>query len=575
MRGESLLLFLVAGAALLIFMWGNIQEQMMPAPQASIKPVNIEEQALSNLKANTSVTFEAVWEQKGHPAIRVERWEWKLERETPGTFAGASVVATGNKEKFSYIFKTPGVYKLYVTLTNNAGKKAEGGPVEIHVYPTEPCTIKVLDAEPRDGFVPLTTILKFSVTHPQFEDLAGFKAEIDWGDGEAPVEVTFQPEDKGSISRTHEYKKPGTFTIKVNVYHPRYRKSTESSETLEVAVRAQKNYMMPAWSPDGKKIVVVFRDDASPKTYRLLQFSDIDKFLEDSKIPLSRDVLYEEEAPLIFPYWMGNNEIVFSANLTGESYDVYSINIDDRSRRKLVVTGYRDELFVTWYVDENAAGDGYLLYSAGRPPTAKASTKEERITFAGTTSYLVNLKENRNREATLRRLKKYHEMQVFKQTLATGAETQLTALEYEATYPIYWKENRFLFVRESRFLSANVNGSEKEIIDVTPQGLNVKPHYLRPNPRNPDYIAFMYQEGNKMWVAIRKPDGSLLFSGKLQGYYPSWSPDGQFVAIQVETEAGWRIQIYQVLKEENGELVPVGADPVKIGEPFPAKEEAA
>ncbi len=333
--------------------------------------------------------------------------------------------------------------------------------------------------------------------------------------------------------------------------------------------------MMPAWSPDGKKIVVVFRDDSSPKTYRLLQFSGIDKFLEDSKAPLSRDVLYEEDAPMVFPYWMGNNEIVFSANLSGESYDVYSINTDDRSRRDLVVTGYRDELFVTWHADENASGEGYLLYSAGRPPTVKASNIEERVAFAGTTSYLVNLKENRNKEASLRRLKRYHEMQVFKKDLATGAETQLTSLEYEAAYPIHWKGDTFLFVRESRFLSASINGSEKEIIDVTPQGLNVKPHYLRPNPRNPDYIAFMYQEGNKMWVAIRKPDGSLLFSSKLEGYYPSWSPDGQFVAIQVETEAGWRIQIYQVLKEENGELVPVGADPIKIGEPFPAKEEAA
>ncbi len=215
MRGELLLFFLVAGVALLVFTWGNIQEQMMPAPQASIKPVNIETQALSNLKANTSVTFEAIWEQKGSPAIRVEEWEWRLERESPGTFTGSSVIATGNKEKFAYTFKNPGVYKLYVTLTNNAGKKAQGGPVEIHVYPTEPCTIEALDAEPREGFVPLTTTVKFRVTHRQFDDITGFKAEIDWGDGAAPVEVAFQPEDKGSVSRTHEYKKPGIFKSRV------------------------------------------------------------------------------------------------------------------------------------------------------------------------------------------------------------------------------------------------------------------------------------------------------------------------------------------------------------------------
>ncbi len=566
---RELLLFLAVGAALLAFLWGSFQEATIPEPEASIKPVKLEKSELTNLKAGKEVTFEAIWEQKGAPNLRVEKWKWTLKKEVPGTVAGENVVKEDNQEQFIYKFETPGVYKLYVTLTNNAGQSAEGGPLEIHVYPTERCKIENLNAEPSEGFVPLKTNVSFKVTHPQFEDVTGFKAVIDWGDGKERAEVILQKDDKGSISRFHTYEKPGTFRVKVTVYHPKYQRDTENSEIIEIIVKAQKNYMMPAWSRNGKNIVVVFRDDASPKTYRLVQFSGIDKFLEDSKTPLSRDVLYEEDAPIVFPYWMGNNEIVFSANLTGESYDVYSLNIQDRSRRDLVVTSYRDELFVTWYKDDN--GQSYLLYSAGRPPAAQGT--EEKVPFAGTTSFLVG--DEKNKEAILYRSKTYEEMQIFKKDLSSGAETQLTSLKYEATYPIHWKGDSFLFVRERRFISASISGSEKGIIDVTPQGLNFTPHYLRPNPKDPDYIAFMYKEGNRMMVAIRKPNGSLLFSGKIKGYYPSWSPDGKYLAVQVETEAGWRIQIYQVLKEEDGQLVPVGADPTKIGEPFPAKEEAA
>ncbi len=560
---EFWLFVLVGMAVVLTIIW----PPHPPRPSAVlIVPENVETSKLSNLKVGDEVAFtvdKQSLKQAFYPEIQIKEYQWALERSflSAPMQLSSKVEKEGKGEKFTHKFKYPGKYILRVKVTNTVGVSKEG-KLEMTVYPAEKCEIRDLNVEPHEDYPPLKAVVSFIPFHPQFDEKEIINYEINWGDstsGESGYTLNGK-----KVSREHEYDKPGQYAITVTVWIPwieeekyMYMETTEVSENINVSVLHHKHYMMPAWSPDGDRIAVIYRDDSAPNTYKLLYFDNIREALKGKGKP-QENVVWTENVEILFPYWMNEKIIVFSANVTGISYDLYQLDTVTGAKYPLMTTDYRDELYPTY--KETEGGEKFILFSGAVPAYSRHKNVKNLPSILGTDAWVGS-----------ERLRKgipqynYEEVQIYKYSFNIG-ETQLTLSKYKAEYPVPWKEGRFLFVRRGQLMSSSLDGIEKNIRNETVRGEAHVPVYLRPNPVAPDYIAYVAQEGKAWKVFIRVPGGGYIPLVKETketsrlGYpynsqlYPSWSPDGKYLVAQVWSKAGWTIRIWQVMEEKDGTL---------------------
>jgi len=537
-----LIVLLVVG----LILWSTLEQQPYPPPSVvEIKPLNMDSAELSYIVPPKEIRFGVTTAQQRYPQLRVERWEWKLYKQLSKGAETGTEVAASNEEEFVYEFKEPGIYKLSVTVSNNAGWSATGS-IFIYVYPTKKCSIENLDLAPNNDYPPLRTYVSFIPRHPELPENYPLRCTIDWGDGTEPwVAGTSEVKVNGEVRRAHEYQAPGEYEVRVAVWVDWAERETRIIQSKKLVVKPQKNYMMPAWSPDMDKIAVVFRDDARPNAYIIGYFSGVRDLLEGRKDTLQWSEVYSRAgAELLFPYWIDANNIIFSGNLTARSFDIYRVDLQG-TLFTLTYTDYRDELFPTYFVSPIEKGETFILFSGGVPPYSETQKEQVLGTRSSGGGYVAVIG-------------KYDELQVYKLNLKAG-ETKLTLTRYPSTYPIYWKEDRYLFVRQNRLMSGSLQAAETAIRDETTKALAYSPFYLRPNPVNPDYIAFMAEDQGEWRVFMRTPDGGVIPVGT--GYYPSWSPDGQYLVMQTWLKSGWTFTFFKVMER-------TGKADLKLLQPF-------
>ncbi|MDY0391999.1 MAG: PKD domain-containing protein [Candidatus Bipolaricaulis sp.] len=523
-----------------------------PAPKPVINNVVADPplESLTNIHAPIVVTLEAFAEQEKRPHVSVESddcYVWVLTSMTPPIQQDRRV---GKKVTFTLLHG--GEYNLVLTVTNTGGT-SETWSHKLVLLPPQRAVIQNFTLSSLSGIYPMTTTAAFTATHPNAALLGSerlkLKYEVDWGDGTTRSAADALPGREVRVEKT--YTKPGQYTVTVRVFSDLLPEGTVASETKTVNVKYHVHYMMPAWSPDFRKIAFVYRDDSRPAFYEIrlatLQAEQSGRepwrFLGEM---FSETTLFKRaaaaQATNIMPSWSpAADKVVIMSDVDGQrSTDLYVVGDRDTSSR-LTRLGDSTAAMPVWMPSPYQK---YILFTSDRDHT---DTREQYI-LPGIGE---SIPDQRPPEIVLQGI-----YEIYKLDTTSGGISRLTYSTYSHRWPTVSPDGtRIAFEMRNSIYTATLAAADSDVTLLV--GSPFTDTCPRWNPHFPHLIAFMRyrQDRWEVWVydLNARTETPVSPEETVDVLYPSWSPDGRFLVCQRKDPAGWRLVVYEVA-DGNGQL---------------------
>lgn len=500
----------------------------------------------SDLYPPAYLTLEADAHQEDRPHVQLvpEGYEWQL---TP-LAAGRTVRKTGREVDLE--ITRAGSYNLLLTVTNTGGSYNNEWSRTLTVHPPEPAAFERLTLTTSRGEYPLVTTIEFVPTHPRVERLS---YEIDWGDG---TSFSAGTAIRGRAMRvSHTYERPGTYTLRTTIWSDILgRRETAAVETREVEVRNRVHFLMPAWSPDFRKLAFVYRDDNDPNFYEI-RVATLDAQQDEDGLwtlgeHFSHTTLFRlgsaDRATNLLPSWSPDGQkVVIMSDVDGQrSTDLYAVGERDSSTRLTRLgetTGLRADQLPTWAAFPSWMPEPYgdhILFCSNRDHTSPG----DAYTIPGLAERIPG------RETPQVQVRGSYE--IYRLNVPTGSISRLTYSAYSHRWPTVSPDGKTLaFEMRGNIYTASLAAPDSEVTPiVTSPWTDTCPRW---NPEFGNLIAFMKNVEGRWETWIYDLDAravTSVSSGEAKDVlYPSWSPDGRYLACQVKEATGWRLKVYEVV----------------------------